>query len=86
MDKNKQGVCTSCQKGNCKNCEKKWSCKCKCNENGAADITQKVLATTAGVGVAVGGLVLTVLSGGLAIPVGGALMGLKFYLFNLSFF
>jgi hypothetical protein len=68
-------ICESCKKENCKNCKNKWKCDCKCNKGGAADIAQKCLASVFGVGMAVGGLVLTVATGGLAIPIGGALLG-----------
>ena len=55
--------------------KKKWRCDCKCNKGGAADITQKCVASFFGAGMAIGGVVLTVASGGLAIPIGGALLG-----------
>ena len=56
-------------------CKCSWRCDCKCNINSAADVTQKALATAGGIGLAVGGLALTIFSGGLLIPVGGAMMG-----------
>ena len=68
-------ICDSCKKENCKKCTNKWSCDCKCNKGGSADITQKCLASLFGIGMAVGGVALTVASGGLAIPIGGALIG-----------
>jgi len=68
-------ICDKCQKNEHKYCRDRISCDCECNINGAADVTQKVLATAGGVGLAVGGLALTIFSGGLLIPVGGAMMG-----------
>ena len=68
-------ICESCKINKCNSCENKAKCDCKCNLNRALDVTQKVLATIAGAGMAAGGLALTILSGGLAIPIGGALMG-----------
>lgn len=66
-------ICDSCQKENCKNCENKWRCHCKCNKK--ADIVQKCLASVLGCGMAIGGVALGFASGGLAIPISGALLG-----------
>ena len=71
----KRYVCVACLKDNCKNCESRLRCDCQCNIGGVADVAQKVLTTTVGVGAFAGGLALTIVTGGLAIPVGGALMG-----------
>ena len=68
-------VCGACRHENHKNCENRLRCDCECNVNGAADVTQKALASVGGVGLVIGGLALTILSGGWLIPIGGAMMG-----------
>jgi hypothetical protein len=72
----KKSICLACEKDNCKNCISKWSCDCQCNKNGFADLFQKSLATLSGVGMVIGGVALTFATGGLAVPIGGALIGL----------
>ncbi|CAF1204627.1 unnamed protein product [Adineta steineri] len=69
-------ICHECKKDQHKSCENEWQCDCDCNVNGAADITQKSLAIGGGVALAVGGIALTVATGGLAaIFIGGAMAG-----------
>ena len=68
-------ICTACEKKYCIDCSNRWSCDCECNKGGTSDIAQKTLASFLGIGMAVGGIALTVASGGLAIPIGGALLG-----------
>jgi hypothetical protein len=80
MGKDKS-ICLACQKDNCKNCERTWSCDCQCNKNGFADKFQKSLATLSGVGMAIGGVALTLATAGLAVPIGGALIGLLLFNF-----
>ena len=65
-------ICVQCKFDKCHLCVNK-TCNCKCNSG--EDIDEGVLATIAGAGMAFGGLALTMFSGGLAIPIGGALMG-----------
>ena len=77
-------ICDSCKKENCKNCTNKWSCDCKCNKGGTSDVAQKFLASVFGIGMAIGGVALTVASGGLAIPIGGAMLGWSFKNFFLQ--
>jgi hypothetical protein len=77
----KKNICLACQKGNCKNCKSSWSCDCQCNKNGFADKFQRSLATLSGFGMAIGGVALTLATGGLAVPIGGALIGLLLFLF-----
>ncbi len=73
---NKTSKCDQCENNNCEKCQDRKNCKCKCNSNKALDITQKTLAITGGLAAAIGGLSLTILSGGLAAPlVGGILIG-----------
>jgi hypothetical protein len=77
MMPSEEKICESCKKGNCENCESRLRCNCKCNINNVADVTQKVASIAGGVSAALGGLGLTLLTGGLATPIiiGGALMG-----------
>ncbi|KAI8511523.1 NEDD4-binding protein 2 [Branchiostoma belcheri] len=57
-------------------CRKKVTCTCKCNVGTGHDIAQKASAITAGTLLGAGGIALTVLTGGVAIPiVGGMLAG-----------
>ena len=73
----KENICDSCKQGNCEKCESRLRCNCKCNINNASDITQKVASIAVGGIAALGGLGMTLLTGGLVptIIVGGALMG-----------
>ena len=50
-------------------------CHCRCNDDGFADIAEKVICAGAGAGVATLGLALTIASCGVAAPIGGAIMG-----------
>lgn len=74
-NQNTKFICSYCEDGNHNQCSNKISCNCKCNIGGLADVTQKGLALTTGFAMAAGGLVLTLGTGGLAIPLGGSLMG-----------
>ncbi|CAF2594333.1 unnamed protein product [Rotaria sp. Silwood2] len=69
-------ICGQCKKGRHKSCENEWQCDCKCNIGGGADVTQKTLAIAGGTALAVGGLALTICTGGLgAVLIGGAMLG-----------
>ncbi len=69
-------ICSKCEKGKHVDCESTWQCDCECNVNGGADVTQKSLAIGGGAALAVGGLALTICTGGLgAIFIGGAMLG-----------
>ncbi|XP_066957102.1 uncharacterized protein [Macrobrachium rosenbergii] len=57
-------------------CNEKWCCTCKCNVGSESDVIQKVGAIGLGTAAAIGGIGLTVLTGGLALPlVGGVVAG-----------
>lgn len=69
-------VCNNCKNRNHSNCSDKANCPCKCNSNNSTDIKQKVLATFGGAAMAVGGVALTVSTGGIGgVLLGGALLG-----------
>lgn len=69
-------ICYECEKGQHNSCQNKWCCDCECNVNGGADVTQKGLAIGGGAALVIGGLALTICTGGLgAILVGGAMLG-----------
>ena len=69
-------VCDECQQGRHGNCRSEWKCDCKCRVGCFADVVQKGLACTAGIGVGVGGIALTVATGGLAaLLIGGVMAG-----------
>jgi hypothetical protein len=74
-------ICDSCKKENCKNCESKWRCKCKCNKDRIGDTAKKILASGLGIGAIGGGIALTMVTGGIAIPVSGALVGKVIWIF-----
>ena len=69
-------TCNSCEKEECKNCTDKWKCNCKCNQGRVADVVKKGCASILGIGMAVGGVSLSFATGGLAIPIGGVLLGI----------
>ncbi|CAF1267297.1 unnamed protein product [Adineta steineri] len=67
-------ICRECINGRHGSCENDWQCDCECNVNGAADVTQKTLAIGGGVALAVGGIALTIATGGLAAVLFGGVM------------
>lgn len=71
------GKSKSCLKGRHDECSffKSCFCECDCHKGSFVDYTEKSLTALAGVGMAVGGLAITVGTLGLAAPVGGAIMG-----------
>jgi hypothetical protein len=71
----KYGKCSKCKEGKHKDCEDPTNCSCECNENDVIGAVTKAGAVVGEIGAAAGGLALAILSGGLLIPVGGALMG-----------
>lgn len=69
-------VCSECENEKHTRCESKWKCKCKCNVGKGADKLQKGLAIAGGCGVAIAGIGITVLTGGVSgVIIGGALLG-----------
>lgn len=69
-------ICSKCEHGWHTSCTNRWSCDCKCNVGSDADAIQKSAAFGGGLGLAIGGLALTICTGGLgAVLVGGAMLG-----------
>ena len=58
-------ICIACEKGKHKSCENSWHCDCDCNIGGTADATQKSSAILGGAAFAIGGIALTICTGGL---------------------
>ncbi|CAF0901258.1 unnamed protein product [Adineta steineri] len=69
-------ICDECKKDKHKKCRDRIICDCSCNINGTADKIQKAAAIVGGAGLAVGGLALTICTGGIgAVLIGGAMLG-----------
>ena len=69
-------ICTACKNNRHKYCDSKWKCDCDCNIGGVADTTQKGLAIGGGAVLAIGGIALTIFTGGLgAVLAGGVMLG-----------
>lgn len=75
-------ICDNCKKSQHNECEDRSKCSCECNKNKTRQHVAKGLATVGGLASVVGGLFLTIGTGGLALPIaiplGGAFMGAGF--------
>ncbi|XP_068230506.1 uncharacterized protein [Palaemon carinicauda] len=73
--------CKRCEDGDkdkrCRcSCDEEWCCTCACNVGSGIDVIQKVGAIGLGTAAAAGGIVLSVVTGGLALPlIGGVIAG-----------
>ncbi|XP_064108399.1 uncharacterized protein LOC135216826 [Macrobrachium nipponense] len=55
-------------------CKKRVTCTCKCNVGKGHDIAQKVSAVVGGTAVGTAGILVTVLTGGVALPIVGGML------------